>query len=91
MRRKWVFIDGELTEVSPDYRGRSRNRQFDQLNDDMSAKSMVDGKHYTSKAKYRAEVNAHGYRELGNDVGEYKKPEPKSYAADLHKAWSELS
>jgi|TARA_R110000803_G_C11987491_1_gene321534 hypothetical protein len=35
-------------------------------------KSMADGKYYTSKKKYRNEVSARGYEEVGNDKQEHR-------------------
>ncbi len=36
--------------------------------DGMEARSMFDGRMYTSKSKYRAEMRAHGCVEVGNDT-----------------------
>lgn len=35
-------------------------------------KSMADGKYYTSKKKYRNEISARGYEEVGNDKQEHR-------------------
>lgn len=36
--------------------------------------SMVDGKEVTSRAKYRADLRAHGYEEVGNEIEHLMKP-----------------
>lgn len=43
-------------------------------------KSMADGKYYSSKKKYRANLRAQGFVEVGNE-----KLEPKEYKPDLPK------
>jgi hypothetical protein len=44
--------------------------------------SMVDGKLVTSLAKYRADLRAHGYEEVGDQV-EYMKPRAPSHDPEL--------
>ncbi len=45
------------------------------LHDETEAfKSMADGKHYTSKKKYRSDLRARGYEEVGNERPKADKP-----------------
>lgn len=46
------------------------------ISDDCEVVSQADGKGYTSKSRYRAELKARGMVELGNDA---PKTQPKSY------------
>lgn len=47
--------------------------------DTMEPTQHVDGKHYTSKAAFRAVTKANGYVEVGNDPARLRKPQkPKA-------------
>ncbi|MDB4725947.1 hypothetical protein OAF54_00830 [bacterium] len=46
-------------------------------------KSMADGKYYTSKKKYRNEISARGYEEVGNDKQEHRAKD--KYWSDLQR------
>lgn len=54
--------------------------------------SMADGKFYTSKAKYRAELRARGFEEVGNERREFD-PRPyqptTGFADDFKRVMSE--
>jgi hypothetical protein len=47
------------------------------ISDEMPPTEHVDGRHYTSKAAFRATTRAHGLTEVGND-----KPPPKQRSTD---------
>jgi hypothetical protein len=47
------------------------------ISDEMPPTEHVDGRHYTSKAAFRAITRAHGLTEVGND-----KPPPKRRSTD---------
>lgn len=49
----------------------------DEMNGVHGLQSMFDGKHYDSKSKYRAELKAHGYVEMGNDAPKEKSSETR--------------
>ena len=56
---------------------------------------MADGKHYTSKRKFRDVTRAHGCVEVGNDPAlfrPFKKPKPDRKAIDaaVGRAWSQV-
>jgi hypothetical protein len=91
MRQRFIWVEGRgLVEVPADYRppprrfhiGRDTTEPF---------KSMADGKHYDSKSRYRAEIKARGFEELGNEMSECVggKYEPLDYRDDLAETASE--
>jgi hypothetical protein len=43
------------------------------ISDEMPAVEQVDGRYYTSKAKFRAVGRAHGLTEVGNDPARFRK------------------
>ena len=66
-------------------------RRIHVINDEAEAfKSHADGKVYTSKTKYRAELRARGYEEVGNERVAMANPTPKmpDYRQDFQRvAW----
>lgn len=65
------------------------------ISDEMSpAQNMCDGKQYTSKRAFEAEVRGHGCDIIGNEDGvKYTAPKAdptKEIVNDVHRAWSIL-
>lgn len=65
------------------------------ISDEMPrAQNMCDGKHYTSKRAFEAEVRGHGCEIIGNEDGVKHTPpkvDPtKTIIDDVQRAWSEL-
>lgn len=54
--------------------------------DTMEPTEHIDGKHYTSKAKFREVTKAHGYVEVGNDAARFKQPGQKKPDAKARRA-----
>lgn len=73
MKRHWIYRDGEgLVEVcrqAPRPRVHIRGDTIEPM------RSMADGKHYTSLSRYRAELKARGYEQVGNERAAFE-PEP---------------
>lgn len=82
----YVLRDGRLVEKSkaPDKRGFT-------MRDDAEIKSQFDGKVYTSKAKYRAELKARGLIEVGNERREFepRPPPPIDYEPAIARAMAQ--
>lgn len=87
MRETYVWRDGEIV---PKHSVSARQRVH-VLSDDAVIKSQFDGKVYTSKARYRAEMKARGLIEVGNERREFEpKPyEPPSFEHDIRRVLSE--
>jgi hypothetical protein len=100
-RATYVLRDGELIEkhlAPPPPRGpRSSLPRPYFIGDTVEMKSMADGRMYTSKAAYRADLRARGLVEVGNDTAYVAKPPPDAETiagdpgADLAQAWEQLS
>lgn len=63
---------------------------------DLEMKSMADGKRYTSKSRYRAEVRARGLDEAGTDPAASRElprhqPCDKDIRDDVERGWSEAN
>ena len=67
-RRRWVYVEGSgLLEVPADYK--PQPRAFNIIGDTTEPfYSHADGRHYTSKTVYRAELKARGYEEVACSV-----------------------
>ncbi len=91
MRTRYRFIDGELVEISTDAPTRS-NAGPAVISDNLDYMvSHADGKRYTSKAKYRAELKARGYTEVGNErMPDIPRPEPRGVEHDIKRAIHEV-
>lgn len=64
------------------------------ISDSCEFRSMVDGQMVTSKAKYRADLRARGYEEVGNEkLNTAPTPAPKmgGMKDDIRRAISELT
>lgn len=59
------------------------------LDDMPPTKHPVDGKYYTSKAKFRATTRAHGYVEIGDAYDRGYSPE-KEYERDFKESMKRL-
>lgn len=92
MRTRYRFINGEMVEISTDAPVRS-NAGPAVISDSLDYMvSMADGKRYTSKAKYRAELRARGYTEVGNErMPDAPRPEPRGVEMDIKRAIYEAS
>jgi hypothetical protein len=63
VRQRIVWLNGQRFEVDPDWRPPPRLFHI-QGDTHEPFQSMADGKMYTSKSRYRAELKAHGYEEV---------------------------
>lgn len=52
-------------------------------------RSMADGKWYDSKSRYRKEIRARGYIEVGNERLPRREFSPPSAVEDIERAWRE--
>jgi hypothetical protein len=66
MRERWVIRNGELVQVGLDYQAPTGPR-LHIIGDSADVVSMADGKRYTSKSRYKAELRARGYEIVGNE------------------------
>ena len=66
MKRRFIQVDGELVEVTPDYR-REPTVAFHVMPDIKPYVSMADGSLITSRSQHREHLKAHNCQELGND------------------------
>lgn len=89
-RRRWIWIEGKgLVEVSPEAPPPRPRVHF--IGDQHRPfRSMADGKMYDSKSRYRAEIKARGYVELGNDQIEPAKPVVGSAEAEIRQTMAEM-
>lgn len=84
MRRRYVYMDGEMVEVSPDYvQVRDARTSHNIIPDINSYKSMIDGTVITSRSKHRAHLKAHGCIEVGNETKHLLKPKTYEPAPGL--------
>jgi hypothetical protein len=91
-RRRYRFIDGELVEIPLDAPARAQNTGPAVISDNLDYMvSMADGKRYTSKAKYRAELKARGYTEVGNErMPDIPRPQSRGVEMDIKRAIHEV-
>ena len=76
MRKRYVQINGELVEVSKDWRPEPK-ADFHVMPDIQPYQSMVDGTMITSRSHHRAHLKQHGMIEVGNEVKHLKAYGPK--------------
>lgn len=74
MRRRFIQIDGELVEVTPNYVPDPAAPRV--MPDIEPYQSMIDGSIITSRSRHREHLRAHGYEEVGNDSSLTKPPAP---------------
>lgn len=67
MRRRFIQRNGELVEVSPDYRPEPRAEVPHVMGDIQPYRSMIDGSVIGSKSHHREHLRQHGCVEVGND------------------------
>lgn len=80
IQEKVVPIDEVMEEVHA-------NVAHGYIPDEMGAvKHPIDGKYYTSKAKFRAVTRSHGYEEVGTAYDNGYSPEKEREASDSAKA-----
>jgi len=78
MRKRYIQIDGILTEVSADYRSEPKCDIYF-MPDIKPYQSMIDGTMITSRSQHREHLRQHNCVEVGNDSSltkPYKPPEP---------------
>ncbi len=66
-RRRFIQLDGELVEVTPDYR-QGPTADFHVMPDIAPYQSMITGETITSRSKHREHLRAHGCQEVGNEA-----------------------
>lgn len=80
-----------FVQVPLDWRPAPRKRMQIVSDGHKPFKSMADGRYYDSKSRYRAELKARGFEELGNEISECVggEFEPNDWRADLAETASE--
>ena len=77
MRARYVQIDGELVPVNEAAERAAQEPGGPFIQGPVKPFiSMLDGKEVTSLAKYRADIKARGYIEVGNEIDHLMKPRP---------------
>lgn len=91
-RSHWVVRNGELVPYTPLEPSINPIIRTDEMRETWHP---CDGKHYTSKTKYRATTRAYGCEEVGDDKSFTKAPErnyePKGIKEEILKNWEKLS
>lgn len=83
MKRRFIQqADGELVEVSNDYRP-DRYVDYHVMPDIAPYRSMVDGSEISSRSTHRAHLRAHRCIEIGNET-QHLKPKVQQSAPGLH-------
>lgn len=75
MRHRYIFVGGELVEVTDNYQPESRKTSWQSMPDIAPYRSMLDGKIINSRSSHREHLRDHGCVEVGNDSslrGDYK-------------------
>ena len=72
-KRRFLQINGELVEVTPDYVPEPR-ADFHVMGDIQPYRSMIDGREITSRSRHREHLKDHGCVEVGNELP--KTPQP---------------
>ena len=72
MRRRWIQIDGELVEVTPDYQPEPR-ADHHVMADIAPYQSVITGETIGGRRQHREHLKMHGCIEVGN---EKMKPKP---------------
>lgn len=75
MRKRFIQIDGQLHEVSSDWRQEPK-ADIHIMPDIQPYRSMIDGTMIMSRSHHREHLRQHNCVEVGNDSSLYKRPEP---------------
>ncbi len=75
MGRRWIYINGEAREVSPDY-VEIRQVDYRVMSDIEPYQNMLDGREITSRSRHREFIRDNNLVELGNDSSLFAKPKP---------------
>lgn len=67
MRRRYIYIEGEMIEVSDSTAPLPASVSHNVIPDIQPYRSMIDGSEITSRSRHRAHLKAHGCIEVGND------------------------
>lgn len=86
MRRKFVQRNGELVEVSLDYKPEPKAEVPHVIQDIKPYRSMIDGKLITSRSHHREHLRAHGCVEVGNDSSLSRGRKPPTVSPGLKEA-----
>lgn len=74
MRRRYIYIDGEAVEVTPDYvQLKDARTSHNVIPDIQPYQSMVDGRMIGGRRQHREHLRAHQLIEVGNET-KYLKP-----------------
>ena len=84
MRKRYVQINGELVEVSKDWRPEPK-ADFHVMPDIQPYQSMVDGTMITSRSQHREHLRMHNCVEIGNET-KYLQPKPFTSPPGLKEA-----
>ncbi len=78
MRRRYLFRDGQWTEITKDYSGGESSAPT-VITDIEPYQSMVTGEMIGGRRQHREHLRQHGLVEIGNETHHLKpwKPEPK--------------
>ena len=67
MRRRYVYVNGALTEVAREYAAPEPVAGYYIMGDIKPYRSMIDGREITSRSGHREHLRDHGCVEVGND------------------------
>ena len=76
MRQRYVYINGEPIEVTPDWKPEPRATSYQVMPDIAPYRSMIDGRIINSRSVHREHLRQHGCVEIGNDSALSRKPQP---------------
>jgi hypothetical protein len=76
MRHRYIYVNGELVEVTADYRPESRQTSWQTMPDIKPYRSMIDGRVINSRSVHREHLREHGCVEIGNDSSLRGQPKP---------------
>lgn len=89
-RSTWVLRDGQLVEKHLAAPLHTPPGSLYVISDNMDAvRSMADGKMYDSKSRYRADLRARGYIEVGNDSQPQRRVELPPVREALRQAYQQ--
>ena len=74
MRKRYVYRNGEMVEVGPDYRPEPRTTHWQIMPDIKPYQSMIDGREITSRSRHREHLRANGCIEVGNETKHLMNP-----------------
>jgi hypothetical protein len=90
VRRKWVWRDGAMMEVSTDAL-RDRTRGANLIHDTADPfRSHADGLVYDSKSTYRKSLKRAGMVEMGNERSRKPEAPPQDWTRELNESWNNL-